>query len=63
MTYGCFNRPAFKKLYKGQNGWMNGKQVEMYIVFNMTQDCQYTHTDLGQADNRCKGCKWRKNGN
>jgi hypothetical protein len=25
----------------------------------MAESCQYTHTDLGQADERCQGCKHR----
>ena len=25
----------------------------------MAKDCRYTHTELGQADARCGGCKHR----
>jgi hypothetical protein len=25
----------------------------------MSPNCEYTKTDLGQADARCDGCKWR----
>ena len=25
----------------------------------MAKDCQFTKTDLGKADSRCEGCKWR----
>jgi len=25
----------------------------------MSPNCEYTKTDLGQADARCVGCKWR----
>lgn len=26
----------------------------------MSPNCEYTKTNLGQADARCVGCKWRK---
>lgn len=29
------------------------------IPDEMTKDCQYRHTDLGKADKKCEGCKWR----
>lgn len=25
----------------------------------MAKDCQFSKTDLGKADSRCEGCKWR----
>ena len=30
------------------------------MPFRMEPTCQYTHSDLGQADTRCAGCTWRK---
>lgn len=28
----------------------------------MARDCQFTHTELGKADSRCDGCRWRAHG-
>ena len=26
---------------------------------DLAKDCQFTKTDLGKADSRCDGCRWR----
>jgi hypothetical protein len=47
-----------------QNGWyMDGvtRTPKMTPVkFRMAAECQYTLSDLGQKDDRCTGCKHRK---
>lgn len=48
---GCHNRPPFKAIM------MVADRVK--IPFRMAPDCRYTHTALGQADQRCRGCCWR----
>jgi hypothetical protein len=64
MTYGCHNRPPFKRSHFVQDGWWaDGVQRIPKLStapFRMAEDCQYTLTDLGQADERCQGCKHRK---
>ena len=64
MSYGCHNRPAFKRSHFAQDGWwIDGVQriPKLTIVpFRMAEDCRYTLTDLGQADKVCQGCKHRK---
>jgi hypothetical protein len=64
MTYGCHNRKPFKTMMPAQNGWyMDGvtRTPKMTPVkFRMAAECQYTLSDLGQKDDRCTGCKHRK---
>ena len=64
MTYGCHNRPAFKRSHFAQDGWwVDGVQRIAKLVtvpFKMAEECQYTLTDLGKADERCQGCKHRR---
>jgi hypothetical protein len=31
------------------------------MPFRMAPDCQYTQSELGQADKRCDGCTWKEN--
>ena len=61
MKYGCHNRKAYKTKLFVQNGWWVDGQTRTAKVeqaeFRMAPDCQYTKTDLGQVDERCKGCK------
>jgi hypothetical protein len=66
MSHGCFNRAAYATHTKVQDGWYDtrgeiGKLTRSpdlrHVPFRMATDCQYTHTDLGQADKRCDGCK------
>lgn len=60
---GCHNRKPFKTITPMQDGWyMDGvtRTPRMVAVpFRMSPECNYTHTDLGQADARCQGCSWR----
>lgn len=64
MSYGCYNRPAFKRSYFAQDGWwIDGVQQIPKLTtvpFRMAEDCRYTLSDLGQADPRCQGCKHRR---
>jgi hypothetical protein len=44
-----------------QNGWTDEQTRRMIAIpFTMTTDCQYTLSELGQKDEKCVGCKWRK---
>ena len=67
----CHNRRPFVPTVEVQDGWIRtsmrldvvsrvGRVVE--VPCRMTPDCQYTHTDLGQADKGCAGCKHRVEG-
>ncbi len=60
---GCFNRPPFRTVMPAQDGWyLDGTTRTprlVAIAHRMAQECQYTHTDLGQADAGCAGCKHR----
>ena len=63
-VYGCHNRKPLRDTALVQDGWArNGYHVEarhtVSIPDEMTKDCQYRHTDLGKADKKCEGCKWR----
>lgn len=37
----------------------HGRLVDSF-PFRMAPDCQYTKTELGQADAGCLGCRWRQ---
>lgn len=53
---GCHDRPPFKQsvtLYDH-----HGRVVSTWPQ-RFSLGCQYTHTALGQADERCQGCKHR----
>lgn len=54
---GCFDRAPYKPTIDLMDH--HGRMVTSF-PFRMARDCQFTLTDLGQADNRCTGCKWRK---
>lgn len=67
---GCHNREPFKAEMYVQDGWSASayentraittrSQVIKPVPFRMAEDCRYTHTDLGKADNGCDGCRWR----
>ena len=53
---GCHNRPPYKPVVELRD--LDGRLVTAF-PFRMRQDCAYTHTDLGRADPRCRGCSWR----
>ena len=48
---GCFNRPPL------HNPYWPGREP---IPFRMSPDCEYTKSDLGQADKGCLGCSERQ---
>ena len=54
---GCFDRAPYKQLITLRDH--HDRDVSCW-PFVMAQDCQYTKSELGQADKRCTGCKWRK---
>jgi hypothetical protein len=65
---GCYNRAPFVDATVVQDGWQdqpfnseNTTRVPLMVErpFRMEPDCQYTLTELGQADPCCIGCKWR----
>lgn len=64
MSYGCHNRAPFRPRVMVQDGWWNdgvartGKITQ--VPFRMSEECQYTKTELGRADERCAGCKWKQ---
>lgn len=64
MKYGCHNRAPFRAMFPAQDGWwMDGVTRTAKMVpqaFRMTAECQYTKTELGRADERCTGCKWKQ---
>lgn len=68
MTYGCHNRPPFRESFPAMResrsdysrGFHQKVQLMVTVPFRMAPDCQYTKTDLGRADERCAGCKWRE---
>ncbi len=63
MTYGCKNRAPYKSVVPVQDGYyLDGhtsapRMVAMPVRGSTT--CQYTHSELGQVDQGCTGCKWR----
>lgn len=61
--YGCHNRPPFRSVMPAQAGWyMDGHTRTPHMVsvrHQNTTDCQYRHSQLGKADPKCDGCKWR----
>ncbi len=58
---GCHNREPFKdgQVLHGISS-TTGQPVRVFIANRMNPNCQYTKTELGQADKGCTGCKWRK---
>lgn len=53
---GCHNRPPFLKSTELRDH--HGRVVSSWPAV-MNSACQYTHSELGQADQRCTGCKHR----
>jgi len=64
VKYGCHNRREYKQKLFVQDGWWLDGQTRTakvkQVPFRMAQECQYTHTALGQQDLRCDGCKHKK---
>lgn len=54
---GCHNRAPFKASTELRDH--HGRLVTSW-PFRMASDCQYTLSDLGQADKACHGCCWRR---
>lgn len=61
----CHNRAPFRTSQAVQDGWfMDGVSRTPRMVsipFRMSPDCEYSKSDLVQADKGCTGCKWRQN--
>jgi hypothetical protein len=66
VTYGCYNRPAYREVSPAQDGYyLDGvtRTPRLTAVRHvLSRDCQYTHSALGQADAGCQGCKHRQQG-
>lgn len=54
---GCHNRKPYRQVIRLRDH--HGREVAAW-PHAMTTDCQYTRSDLGQADQRCLGCRWRQ---
>ena len=50
--YGCHNRKPLAAAYPKSNGQM------LENAF-WAKPCEYTKSELGQADPKCQGCKWK----
>lgn len=72
-VYGCHNRAPLKTEALVQTGWQSmplsmnewtytRAPVLAHVPDEMSKDCKYTRTDLGQNDARCAGCRWRHEG-
>ena len=53
--YGCHDREPYRDAVIFPGGEVR--------EFRMAKDCQYTLTELGQRDEKCEGCKWKKQKN
>jgi hypothetical protein len=64
VTYGCHNRAEYRPGYPSQDGhYMAGyERIDKmkWTPHRLSRECNYTLTELGQADPKCVGCKWRK---
>lgn len=63
-VYGCHNRAPLKTEAVVRAGSVPvGRNVMAMSVKTipdpMTKHCNYTHTELGQADAKCEGCMHR----
>ena len=62
--YACKDRPPYRQHMKVADGhWDDGVQripKLTSVPFRMAKDCQYSLSQLGQADQRCTGCQWKK---
>ncbi len=50
---GCWNRLPFVAEHQLSNG-------KMLPNFSVGKPCEYTKSELGQADKSCNGCLWKK---
>lgn len=65
MKYKCHNRkpyPTHQVVSDGHyiDGYTRTPRL-VHMPVSGSADCQYTHSTLGQADPRCRGCTWRHN--
>lgn len=67
--HGCYNRAPFRDHFLAQDGSVEWTPVAtgqrlipvfVEVPFRMSPDCNYTLSQLGQADADCHGCKHRK---
>ena len=59
-VHGCHDRAPFADIALVQRGWTNdGRRDMVPVPFGMARDCQYVKSELGQADPKCGGCRWR----
>lgn len=56
-VHGCSNRAPYKKVTELRDH--HGRLIASW-PFRMAETCQYTLSELGQADKRCVGCRWRQ---
>jgi len=64
MTHrnGCFDRAPLKAHRARDGYWCDGQALTIKAVTipqTMSKDCRYTHSELGQKDAGCDGCKWK----
>ena len=52
---GCYDRPPFAEY----NTLSDGRQINNFTYHR--DKCEYTKSELGQADKSCVGCVWRLN--
>lgn len=67
FTYGCFNREPFKAMLVVQDGWIDtivhgqpSRSPRMKeIAFRNSPECGYQLSEIGNADPKCAGCRWK----
>lgn len=60
-VYGCHNREPLRDtavVWDGRHP-VNWTPYVKGVPVPMSKDCRYTHSDLGQKDAKCDGCKHR----
>lgn len=61
MTYGCHDRPPFIDGYEAQDGWFSsGPRRKVIVPVRAETNCQFTKSDMGQADPGCTACKHKQ---
>jgi len=61
VSYGCYSRPPFADSYTMHGiSKDTGDKAQTIIPFRGSPDCNYTSTDLGQADAGCVGCRHKQ---
>ena len=57
---GCLNRPPLVEHRMCQDGWnVDGTRHMEMVRTRLTDECCYTHSELGQKDSGCVGCRHR----